>query len=323
LEMLKPSLIDECSAITWLVCAPNTGQQVPSLLFPFDSIQHPFRDVALSDLGYFGIDFSTPKCVGETMAKRLGIDATRSFLEDKAAAVGASVSDILRCAARDSNKTCKESGCRNDAIERNRGYCAAHACYWIPGADRPACALLGPEFMPGRRLCCCRQPTCKSIGYCDSGRFCLPGDATERQAWFDMLGLGIRSTDATNPLNKKNGQHRVAFWHFPPDRRTFNVENGQWTLKGRGEPHQANPTKSFSFLVPSHPICGFVDAERAKRRGEAHPRRSLDATSLPLSGKDTPKRKRSAADDDDDLERALAQQRRAEKAEAALKEIRG
>ena len=48
-EDLQLSLFDECSAITWLVCAPNTGQQVPSLLFPFDSIQRPFRDVALSD----------------------------------------------------------------------------------------------------------------------------------------------------------------------------------------------------------------------------------------------------------------------------------
>ena len=167
----------------------------------------------------------------------------------------------------------------------------------------------GPEV--NKTLCCCKQSTCLSFGYCGRGRFCLPTDATQRQSWFDAAGIKANATDESEKLNK--GKKYLAYWHFDEARRRFNEETQMWELVGRHKPHQhtdGRRTKHFNFLVPCNPLLGFRDEVRATRRDSERD--------------DSAKTRRimRASPGMNDLERAFVEFERADAAEADVAALR-
>jgi hypothetical protein len=124
-----------------------------------------------------------------------------------------------------------------------------------------------------------------------------------------MAGMNVNAYHQTNSLNDKKKKHYLAYWHFPPERRKYDVERQTWSLIGAEEPHRPNPTKSYGFLVPSYPLSEFIVDVRAARRSSQRSqsdreRRSVDASSSSAISAGS-----------DDLQRAVQQSARADAAE--------
>ena len=144
----------------------------------------------------------------------------------------------------------------------------------------PGTLLLGPTFMRGvglpNKLCSCEQPICISIGYPSEGLMALPRDDNHRQQWFDAMNWNARATDAENPLNELPTRHRLAYWHFKPQNRTFDTKNGKWRLnnyqEGQGRKAVAysdDQNRQWDCIVPDNSLQDFIDNEVCSY--ESHP----------------------------------------------------
>ena len=114
-----------------------------------------------------------------------------SYYRERAGQLGVSFDHVLSCAKNLPGQKCKD--CDETAVDRNKGFCVECAAFWLPKPGEPGTALLGSAFMRSesspinKTLCCCKQSTCRSFGYCGRGR--LPSvPATQRAS--PLAGLG-------------------------------------------------------------------------------------------------------------------------------------
>jgi len=198
--------------------------------------------------------------------------------------------EALRCALPTyPPKACRnlaKNECSNVALQNNEGYCVECRKLWFPVERPPSSSspatkkkktppgtlLLGPTFMRGvgmpNKLCSCDQPKCHAIGYPSEGLMALPRDDSHRQQWFDAMKWDAKATDTEHPLNVLPTRHRLAYWHFKPQNRTFDIKNGKWRLnsyqQGQGRKvvaYSDHQNKQWDCIVPDNPLEDFIKNE--------------------------------------------------------------
>ena len=122
----------------------------------------------------------------------------------------------------------------------------------------------------------------------------LPRDDSHRQQWFDAMKWDAKATDTEHPLNVSPTSHLLAYWHFKPQNRTFNTQEGKWRLNNyqRGQGRKA--VADLDRIVPDNSLQDFIDNEVYSHKSHPSTRWAQDIEPAPFWAPTT-KRSRSEA----------------------------
>ena len=170
-----------------------------------------------------------------------------------------------------SGDMCKTKDCCKPALAMNYGKCAWCRQGWYPKRPEPGHLLLGPEYMyrynnAHQYQCDCGAELCSAIGY-TSSLFFVPAGC------YDLFNsvLPMQASASGRPS-------RIAFWHFPVERRKYIAGTNRWNLIDPDSGYVDSDGKSWRRLVPINSIRNFIDNEATslsidpRKRWQGEPR---------------------------------------------------